>query len=269
MASSAAKVIWGEGKNTNTTDPTDNATPQTTSNTTTDTTTDTTNTTTAATKMNNETQGQEPVSGKLGDTTKGEPFDAGNIGAINSPHLRIPNDHISFSPKTFFFVGPAANHPVLTIETGETAQSKGPTAEHPSTTGDTGGFKAAQADIRDPESNPTTDPKTETQRKNVDDTGSLDKSENPGKVDGPGPKTIEEIARDRGGDAGNTAERANAEAAKEGGAAGEDKESKGTGEQYVKTSGLAADGGDFDATKPGAGREADRKFFSISIECIL
>ncbi|KAJ8129218.1 hypothetical protein O1611_g4413 [Lasiodiplodia mahajangana] len=35
-------------------------------------------------------------------------------------------------------------------------------------------------------------------------------------------------------------------------------ESKGTGEQYVKTTGLQADGGDFDATKPGAGREADR-----------
>lgn len=33
---------------------------------------------------------------------------------------------------------------------------------------------------------------------------------------------------------------------------------KGTGEKWVKTSGLAADGGDFDATKPGAGREADR-----------
>jgi hypothetical protein len=32
---------------------------------------------------------------------------------------------------------------------------------------------------------------------------------------------------------------------------------EGTGEQWVKTSGMAADGGDFDATKPGAGREAD------------
>lgn len=32
----------------------------------------------------------------------------------------------------------------------------------------------------------------------------------------------------------------------------------GTGEQYVKSTGLAADGGNFDATKPGAGREADR-----------
>jgi len=33
---------------------------------------------------------------------------------------------------------------------------------------------------------------------------------------------------------------------------------EGTGEQWVKTSGLAADGGDFDATKPGAAREANR-----------
>ncbi|KAK7403613.1 hypothetical protein QQX98_010625 [Neonectria punicea] len=34
--------------------------------------------------------------------------------------------------------------------------------------------------------------------------------------------------------------------------------SEGTGQEYVKTTGFAADGGDFDATKPGAGREADR-----------
>lgn len=40
------------------------------------------------------------------------------------------------------------------------------------------------------------------------------------------------------------------------------KEEKGTGEQWVKTSGLAADGGDFDATKPGAGREADSKLMT-------
>jgi len=34
--------------------------------------------------------------------------------------------------------------------------------------------------------------------------------------------------------------------------------SKGTGTEYVKSSGLAADGGDFDVTKPGAGMEATR-----------
>lgn len=32
----------------------------------------------------------------------------------------------------------------------------------------------------------------------------------------------------------------------------------GTGEQWVKSTGLAAEGGDFDATKPGAGKEATR-----------
>jgi len=32
----------------------------------------------------------------------------------------------------------------------------------------------------------------------------------------------------------------------------------GTGEQYVKSSGLVSEGGDFDATKPGAGAEATR-----------
>ncbi|KAF2686756.1 hypothetical protein K458DRAFT_363052 [Lentithecium fluviatile CBS 122367] len=36
------------------------------------------------------------------------------------------------------------------------------------------------------------------------------------------------------------------------------KEPKGTGDTWVKTSGVHADGGDFDATKPGAGREAER-----------
>lgn len=36
------------------------------------------------------------------------------------------------------------------------------------------------------------------------------------------------------------------------------KEEQGTGEEWVKTTGIAADGGDFDVTKPGAGREANR-----------
>jgi hypothetical protein len=34
---------------------------------------------------------------------------------------------------------------------------------------------------------------------------------------------------------------------------------EGTGQQYVKSTGVAAEGGDFDAANPGAGREADRK----------
>ncbi|KAH8672558.1 hypothetical protein BGZ60DRAFT_429887 [Tricladium varicosporioides] len=33
---------------------------------------------------------------------------------------------------------------------------------------------------------------------------------------------------------------------------------EGTGEKYIRSSGMRADGGDFDASNPGAGREADR-----------
>jgi hypothetical protein len=42
---------------------------------------------------------------------------------------------------------------------------------------------------------------------------------------------------------------------------------EGTGEKWVKTSGLAAEGGDFDATKPGAGKEANRKLPTSSLLC--
>lgn len=44
---------------------------------------------------------------------------------------------------------------------------------------------------------------------------------------------------------------------------------KGTGEHWVKTTGLAADGGNFDATKPGAGKEADRRISLSKIRNIL
>lgn len=117
--------------------------------------------------------------------------------------------------------------------------------------------------MRDPES-ATADPKTEQARKNVDTSGDgLDSSENPAKVDGPGPKPLDEVARERGGDAGkgvpggdSKPDSADPSAETAGDDSGKD---KGSGEQYVKSSGLQADGGDFDATKPGAGREADRK----------
>ncbi|KAK3900852.1 hypothetical protein C8A05DRAFT_45385 [Staphylotrichum tortipilum] len=96
------------------------------------------------------------------------------------------------------------------------------------------------------------------------------------KLTGPGPRPLEELAREHGGDAGdlNTPEQhttrgdlsAAATGAGAGAGAGKNRRDSGkslggeagTGEEYVKSSGLAADGGDFDAAKPGAGREADR-----------
>ncbi|KAM4055381.1 hypothetical protein HRG_008692 [Hirsutella rhossiliensis] len=83
-------------------------------------------------------------------------------------------------------------------------------------------------------------------------------------VMGEGPKSLADVAKDNGGDAGNSGDAAKKDAdnstSEAGGSDGKEKnnETKGTGEQYVRTTGLAADGGDFDATKPGAGKEADR-----------
>ena len=101
-------------------------------------------------------------------------------------------------------------------------------------------------------------------------TGAGDQEEVIKQPDGPGPKPLAEIAREHGGDAGiqegasKDADNKDGEAV-EGAVAGEDGKEQGTGEQYVKTSGLAADGGDFDATKPGAGREADRRSYPIPV----
>lgn len=94
-------------------------------------------------------------------------------------------------------------------------------------------------------------------------------------LDGPGPRPLEEIAREHGGDAaghqrrdsgkGIADEEEGGEKSAGGGAEGT---GEGTGEEYVKSSGLRADGGDFDAARPGAGREADREFsFSFFFFC--
>ncbi|KAI7780172.1 hypothetical protein LA080_016361 [Diaporthe eres] len=233
MASTAAKAIWGENNNNENTKP-------------------------GTETMNNETKGTEPVSGKLGDTSAGEPFDA-ESGTTNTATSTAPSTTQTGSESTSS--GLPATTSTETTPTGSkdsTAQSgaKGPTADHPSTTGDTG-FKAPQADIRDPDS-ATADPKKEAERKNVDNTGGLDTSENPTKLEGAGPKPIEEVAKSHGGDAGSASKESSGAGGTGEDGPGAESKGEGTGEQYVKSSGLAADGGDFDATKPGAGREADR-----------
>jgi hypothetical protein len=68
---------------------------------------------------------------------------------------------------------------------------------------------------------------------------------------GPGPKPLSETHK------------ADGEAPSSGGDDdGPQKEShgEGTGEKYVKSSGMKADGGDFDAASAGAGKEADRPY---------
>lgn len=93
IASGAAKLVWGEN-------PTNTSTDSTTPNANTSDenqkplTDRTVNPAAKIPKMNTETQGQEPVSGKLGDVSKCEPFDAGNIGS-NAPPFCEPRSIIS------------------------------------------------------------------------------------------------------------------------------------------------------------------------------
>jgi hypothetical protein len=78
---------------------------------------------------------------------------------------------------------------------------------------------------------------------------------------GPGPKTLDEKARDSGvvvGKGEGKAKRGESEEEEDG--LQKESHDEGTGEKYVKSSGMVADGGDFDAASPGAGKEADREF---------
>lgn len=122
--------------------------------------------------------------------------------------------------------------------------------------------------MRDPE-DPHTNPKSAPT--DVDDTG--DGPNEAQKLDGPGPKPLEEVAKEHGGDAAKKtkstssvdgAGRTSGDGDADGGSPGAKSKGEGTGEKYVKSSGLKADGGDFDVTLPGAGREADRKSICLS-----
>ncbi|KAI0166554.1 hypothetical protein GGR57DRAFT_29606 [Xylariaceae sp. FL1272] len=207
MAAAAAKAVWGENQQTT----------------------------------------EEPVSGKLGDTSKGEPYDAGNIETPNKTE-----EATDTKPDT----KPAE----FAKETG-TATKSDKTPDNPSTDlkekrdvpADT---SAPQGDVRDPE-DPQTHPKSAPTDVNNADEDGVNEAQ---KLDGPGPKPLNEVAKEHGGDAGNSDEAVDQSSKKEDPTEdpNDSKKSEGTGEQYVKSSGLQADGGDFDATKPGAGREADR-----------
>ncbi|KAI1457075.1 hypothetical protein F4805DRAFT_429487 [Annulohypoxylon moriforme] len=227
MASAAAKAVWGESKQ----------------------------------------NGEEPISGQTGDTSKGEPYDAGNIEDPKAQAAKAEtNGHQDTNGTTSSSSSSAAAH--FSKETG-TAAEAGDTPSNPSTdlkakSGPKDTSKS-QADTRDPE-NPQTNPKNAPTDVNDADDGPNEAQ----KLDGPGPKPLEEVAREHGGNAGVSDESVGKPKAgkdENGVGGGEEEEEdgpnakskgEGTGEQYVKSSGLNADGGDFDATKPGAGREADR-----------
>lgn len=175
----------------------------------------------------------EPVSGVTGDTAKGEPFDGGNLDESKQKDIiNKSND----TPK-----GTSNDTPDVTAP-ADTTQG--------------------QNDTRDP-SDSTTNLDAATQ--DVNDEGAGPQEAN---LKEPGPKSLITVAKEHGGDAGNTetgddhgAESNNAEAEdpdEDDNGIQKKSHGTGTGEMYVKSSGLQADGGNFDASAPGAGKEADR-----------
>jgi len=217
----------------------------------------------------------EPVSGKTGNTNAGEPYDAGNLDQTSSTSDTHAAKTSGTGTGTSTDVGThsestevpksASNDAAFSKTTG-TAATADDTPENPSTQQKLrdGDASAGQQDTRDPE-NPLTNPKsapTEVNERENQENGANEDI----KLEGPGPKPLEEVAREHGGDAGAVNERKGSlvpprdpndtsEAPK---SDAEKNEEKGDGTQYVKSTGLKADGGDFDVTNPGAGREADR-----------
>lgn len=227
---------------------------------------------------------QEPVSGKTGDVSKGEPYDAGNMDPpehVEDAYPQTPNEPAKNKPNDSLPTSEQVEDSMLNTATTKKSDNKpdssgvpdvNPQKLKPSST-PRGDATAAQNDVRDP-SDPSTQHHEETlhyQKNNVDDSnGGLDQNENPEKLKGPGPRPVAEIAKEMGGDAGRaSASRSRDADSSSGASSSEDSLKKGETEEdpkneagkgmlYVRSSGLRADGGDFDATKPGAGREADR-----------
>ncbi|TAQ86078.1 hypothetical protein B7494_g5595 [Chlorociboria aeruginascens] len=232
----------------------------------------------------NGTAGQEPISGETGDVEKGEPYDAGNMENTNSNGVG-KEDNLTRGDKneveglnaasrgnteaTGNTPSTSAQDPhISTSKTGVSSNTtKDPSAAAsttaPSSSNDNSGAGPAPSVNSAPSSS---DPPSDAQRIDKSTTEpeghennaiaeTKREAEEAQAVDtsGPGPQSLEQKAHDGGlSGAGN------------GGDGGEDdgpqKEShgEGTGEKYVKSSGMKADGGDFDAANPGAGKEADR-----------
>ncbi|KAF2122939.1 hypothetical protein BDV96DRAFT_11820 [Lophiotrema nucula] len=174
----------------------------------------------------NETAGQEPISGLEGKGTATEPFDQGNAETATSSSVpKLTSDNPT-SSSNLTSSTPTTNESPIT-ERKDAMDSISPNTNNASNAG-------------------ATDPLQTT-----DKTGASGALSNPTK----GSDVIPTESQHPGAaptSGGITHQKQQ----------GADRPGKehGTGEEWVKTSGLAADGGDFDATKPGAGKEATRLF---------
>jgi len=237
VATAASKLIWGEGEQAQEHTAT------------------------------NETQGTEPISGEQGKGTASDPFDKGNsenpISGEPTPATSTTTPSTGPNPTSAAAGGvPHPEHE--TSKTGVvgnmTSDPKGSdvrpseSAAHAGAAPESG---AAPAQKQQGAANPTDEPSTKSKSTtNIDD---IDGEEALKKRD-PNDHSGEPMHMHGAGEEKTSTKIEDRRESKAGQPGGQDmgKEEHGTGEQWVKTSGLAAEGGDFDATKPGAGREADR-----------
>lgn len=243
LTSAASRAIWGDST-TNGTQPTES--------------------------------GQEPVSGQKGDVERGEPYDAGNLDSTETepsstkPADTEPKTAVTSSSNTGATGNTASTGPIRpehdTDKTGVTSAhqpSSGVSSDKPTSSNDNSGPGAAPSVGADPASGAQTESKQQGAEQPHAEPGHEEnqaiketkaEAEEAQNVDtsGPGPQSLEEKAKNGGVTAGASSSGGDDD--------GPQKESQGegTGEQYVKSSGMKADGGDFDAANPGAGREADR-----------
>ncbi|KAH8131748.1 hypothetical protein FP744_10000560 [Trichoderma asperellum] len=196
---------------------------------------------------------KEPISGATGDVSKGEPYDAGNLDpqAQSKVESRLSGEESAAA---------AAEPSELADDEHYTLSSSKKDKDNLSAATTT----TTNDGLHEPRGTPTTGVNPE-EGKPLDE------------LTGKGPRPIEIVAKENGG---NAAAAATEDSSTSASAAPEEKKpetadaqqntttttnndsttskKEATDEEYVKSSGLAADGGDFDAAKPGAGLEADR-----------
>ncbi len=277
------------------------------------------------TTENNETTGQEPVSGQTGNVEGGEPYDMGNAGSSALIFSHVTHSitsisqcqsnsliHIHLSPTQNIKTNtnmqrwysheacidptshtntdrnqdfeesrntstakptsdPIGNVSTNTAGAPPTRPEDSKTDAHPSS-GDTTGPGAAPSVDADPSSAPQNTQKQQGADRPGEEPGSSEhegikeakkETEDAQKVDtsaaGPVPlvqKAKEGVTAGAGASGGDDD--------------GPQKEShgEGTGQKYVRSTGLKAEGGDFDAAKPGAAKEADRKPYTMLVRVL-
>jgi len=199
--------------------------------------------------------GEEPVNGQTGAGTVNEPYDKGNDSTTGGAPTEGATDNRinSTQPSSEPTSNPAAS--------GAVPHQKQQGADRPDAEPSDAQIDAVKdkKDAAESALNSDSTPKitSDEEREKLAEKGELPHDPN----DHSGEPMKMHNAGGAGGDPREEAEAGkpkdrSASVAQEGG--GEHGKVKGTGEQWVKSTGIAAEGGDFDVTKPGAGREATR-----------